>query len=204
MNKAGARPELRLYGEVSPFDISAAAFADALAAIDAPELDVRINSPGGSVFEGIGIHNAIARHRAKTTVHIDGLAGSAASFIAMAGDEIVVNRYAHVMVHDAAGLLLGTADDATAFADVLNRLSDTIASVYADRAGGTVEQWRDIMRREHWFTADEAVAAGLADRIEGGPTRTAKRSAPAGRNTSPAVALAVATARRRRTQRLGV
>ncbi len=86
--------ELRIYDSIGLGGITAARFADQLEAMTAPTLDIRINSEGGSVFDGIAIHNAIKRHPANTTVYIDGLAGSAASFIAMAGDEIVINRYA--------------------------------------------------------------------------------------------------------------
>ena len=199
VNRAGQRPELRIYDEISPYGVSAAGFTASLEALDVGELDVRINSPGGSVFDGIAIHNAIARHRARTTVYIDGLAGSAASFIAMAGDDIAINRYASMMIHDASGLVVGTAADMGKFAGVLNQLSDTIAQVYADRAGGTVADWREAMLAETWYGADAAVAAGLADRVEGGPSRAAR---PAASSLSPALAAALATARRRRAQRM--
>lgn len=192
--------ELRIYDDIGLGGVSAAHIADQLEAITAPELDIRINSPGGSVFDGIAIYNAIERHPAKVTMHIDGLAGSAASFIAMAGDEIVINRYAKMMIHDASGIVIGAAADMGAMAGVLNMLSQTIAQVYADRAGGTTEHWRQAMLTETWYSADEAVKAGLADRIAGPAPRTKTATPP--RQGAYGQAVAVAAARRARNLRL--
>lgn len=189
--------ELRIYDSIGLGGTTAARFADQLEAISAPALDIRINSEGGSVFDGIAIHNAIKRHPAKTTVYIDGLAGSAASFIAMAGDEIVINRYAKMMIHDASGIVIGQAAEMGAMANVLNALSQTIAQVYADRAGGTADQWRQAMLTETWYSADAAVTAGLADRIESASTSRQ----PAG-SAQLSRAVAVAAARRARNHRL--
>lgn len=182
--------ELLFYENVG----SAEPFARELAAIDTMQLIVRINSRGGSAFDGIAIYNAIARHPAHTTVYVDGLAASAASVIAMAGDEIVISKYAKMMIHDASGVVMGTAADMTAFAKVLDQLSANIATVYADRAGGDVKNWRAAMHAETWYPADAAVKAGLADRIDTG------RTTP--QNVQRAVA--VAAARRQRTRLIGV
>ncbi|MFN6549496.1 head maturation protease, ClpP-related [Mycolicibacterium septicum] len=192
--------ELRIYDDIGLGGMSAAQIADQLEAITAPELDIRINSPGGSVFDGIAIYNAIERHPAKVTMYIDGLAGSAASFIAMAGDEIVINRYAKMMIHDASGIVVGAAADMGAMAGVLNMLSQTIAQVYADRAGGTTEQWRQAMLTETWYSAEDAVQAGLADRISGPASRTKTATPP--RQGAYGQAVAVAAARRTRKLRL--
>jgi ATP-dependent protease ClpP protease subunit len=190
-------PEVRLYDYIGP----AEPFARELASVDAKRLIVRINSQGGSAFDGIAIHNAIARHSAQTTVYVDGLAASAASVIAMAGDEIIISKYGQMMIHDASGGVVGTAAEMTAFAKVLDDLSDSIASVYADRAGGDVQAWRDRMRGESWYRADAAVAAGLADRVD-------KSATPAEPDTNGASSLgdldrvlAVASARRQRAHR---
>jgi ATP-dependent protease ClpP protease subunit len=190
--------ELRIYGDIAYGAITAAAVADQLEALsDASQIDIRLNSPGGSVFDGIAIHNAIARHPAKTTVHIDALAGSAASFIAMAGDEIVINRYAKMFIHDASGITIGNAADMSAAMTTLDMLSQTIAEVYAARAGGSADKWRRAMQVETWYTAAQAVEAGLADRIDSGAAGRAARpqSAPAAHLQR---AVAVASARRNR------
>lgn len=148
--------------------ISASEMLDELNAIDTPKITVRINSPGGNVFEGIAILNALRAHSATVTTVIEGLAASAASFIAMAGSEIVMRRNAELMIHDAWGDCIGNAADMETMAAQLNRISDNIASIYADRAGGEVADWRAAMKAETWYSDAEAVAAGLADRIDTG------------------------------------
>lgn len=158
--------EILIYDEIDPFwGVSAGDFANELNALEADEITVGINSPGGIVFDGIAIMNALKRHPAKVIARIDGLAASAASFIAMAGDEIHTSKYAEMMIHEARGVVMGTADDFKEMRDLLIRHNESIASVYADRAGGDVKDWLKLMKNETWFTADEMVAAGLADSI---------------------------------------
>lgn len=143
--------------------VSAQTMSTELAALDVDELNVYINSPGGAAWDGIAIMNAIRRHRAHVTVHIDGLAASAASVIAMAGDKIVMNRGAQMMIHDASGGAYGNAELMDEVGTILHKLSDSIADVYAGRTGTDRATWRTAMTAETWYTAEEAVAAGLAD-----------------------------------------
>ncbi|TFD47576.1 peptidase [Cryobacterium sp. Hh11] len=143
--------------------VSASSMATELAALDVDNLAVYINSPGGAAWDGIAIMNAIRRHRAFVTVHIDGLAASAASIIAMAGDKIVMNRGSQLMIHDASGGVYGNATDMEETASILQKLSDSLADVYAGRTGTDRATWRDAMKAETWYTAEEAVAVGLAD-----------------------------------------
>jgi ATP-dependent protease ClpP protease subunit len=166
-----------VYDEIGYWGTSAADFAQQLAALDVKTINLRINSPGGEVFDGIAIHNALMNHPAKVNVSVDGLAASIASVICMAGDSITMQQGAQMMIHDASGFAFGNAADMRALADVLDQLSDTIAGFYAERAGGTVTSWRDTMRAETWYTADEAVKAGLAD--------TATHRAPAENSAVP-------------------
>ena len=166
-NEADGPVELFIYDVIDEwFGVSAEMFARDLAAIDVPEITVRINSPGGSVFEGIAILNSLRGHKAKITTVVDGIAASAASFIAMAGDEIVMNRNSQLMIHDASAVCIGNAKDMADMQEHLDRMSANIATIYAERAGGTVEEWRAAMLAESWYSADEAVEAGLADRVE--------------------------------------
>lgn len=146
--------------------VSAKDFAKDLSAIDSDEIVVRVNSPGGNVYEGIAILNALRSHKARIVVYVDGLAASAASFIAMAGDEIIMRRNSELMIHDAWGFCEGNAEEMRRAAADLDRVSNNIASVYHDRAGGTVDDWRNVMRNEVWYSGSEAVDAGLADRVE--------------------------------------
>lgn len=131
-------------------------------------LEIHVNSGGGDVFDGIAIGNAIRNHKAfKKTVN-DGIAASIASVIFMAGDERVAEPGSMVMIHDAFGMCMGNAAEMAKMAETLGQVSDNIAGIYAARAGGTQDDWRAMMRAETWYTADEAMAAGLADRVGDG------------------------------------
>ncbi|HEX6968901.1 MAG TPA: head maturation protease, ClpP-related [Micromonosporaceae bacterium] len=173
-NRTDEVPSIWLYDEVGLFGVGAAEFTKDLRNIRADTIDLHINSPGGDVFDGVTIMNALKNHPARVNVHVDGLAASAASFIMMAGDSISIARNAQVMVHEGHAVCAGDSRDMRKCADLLDKVSDNIADVYAQRTGHTVEHWRDIMREETWYTADEAVQAGLADKVSGAtkPTNT--------------------------------
>lgn len=168
MEADGTTAEVVVYGVIGGWydGVDAASFMRELAALDVDTILLRVNSPGGIVYEGVAMMNAIARHSAKVIATVDGLAASAASFLIMAADEIVMGRGAELMIHDAWNIAMGSAGDLRKEADSLDRLSDTVASLYAERAGGTTQEWRDAMLAETWYSDDEAVAAGLADRVE--------------------------------------
>jgi ATP-dependent Clp endopeptidase proteolytic subunit ClpP len=147
---------------------SAKEFNEALDELgDVDEIHVHINSPGGEVYEGISILNSLRRHPANVTAIVDGLAASAASFIAVGVDKTVMAPNTEMMIHDAWGIALGPAADMHAMGDRLDKLSNNIAGMYAEKAGGDADTWRGFMLDETWYSADEAVAAGLADEIEG-------------------------------------
>lgn len=164
--------QIYVYDEIGYFGVTAAEFVYDLNTLNASKIDVHINSPGGEVFDGIAIFNALKNHPANVTCYVDALAASAASFIAQAGDRVVMARNATMMIHDASGLCIGNAADMRTLADLLDKSSDTIASIYADRAGGGLAHWRNLMKAESWFNADEAVTAGLADVVAGSPGAT--------------------------------
>jgi HK97 family phage prohead protease len=151
------------------FGVSADDFARELQAIDAPTIRVRINSPGGSVFDAVAIYNALNHHPAHIEVYVDSLAASAATIIAMAGDEIVMMPGSQMMIHDAAMMQDGNAAEMAKASIFLDRQSDNIADIYRMRAGGDVPEWRDLMLAETWMFAREAVSMGLADRVEEPP-----------------------------------
>jgi ATP-dependent protease ClpP protease subunit len=158
-----------LMEEIGYWGTTATEFVDELLAIDAETIELHVNSPGGDVFDGLAIMNALADHPATVNVVVDGIAASAASFIAMAGDTMKMNRGSQLMIHDAIGFCYGNAGDMEDTATLLSRFSDTIAGIYADRAGGKADDWRDLMRAETWYSATEAVDAGLADEAVAGP-----------------------------------
>lgn len=138
-----------------------------LRALDVDEITVHVNSPGGDVYDGMALYNALRAHPARVTAIIDGLAASAASVIICAADDVAISPGAEVMIHDAWSLAIGDADALRKEADSIDRISENVAGIYAARAGGTTAHWRDLMRAETWFSASEAVTAGLADRIDG-------------------------------------
>lgn len=164
---AGGSPvaEINLYGDIGSWGITAASFVEELKAVDAPEIHLHIASPGGEVFDGLALYNALRSHRAKVIVQVDSLAASIASVIAMAGDRIIMAPHSQMMIHMAAGVACGEASEMREYADFLDRQSENIAGVYAERAGGTVKQWLKAMAAETWYFADEAVEAGLADEV---------------------------------------
>lgn len=164
-NLAADEAELFLYDEIGGWGTLAEDFIAELRTVTAPKLRVRMSSPGGSVFEGIALANALRAHPAEVTVQVDGLAASIASVIAMAGDRVVVQPQAMLMCHDAAGVCLGNAQDMQDMGDLLDKISGNIADAYVAKAGGTRDEWRTRMRAESWFTAEEAVEAGLADEM---------------------------------------
>lgn len=162
---------IHVYDEIGYWGVTASDFIAELKQVDTSHIDLHVNSPGGEVFDGFAIFEALRTHRASVTTHIDSLAASIASVIAMAGDRIVMGKYAELMIHDALGVCIGNAADMRAMVEDLDRESDRIAAVYAERAGGTAKQWRGRMQAETWFSAQEAVEAGLADEIAKPATR---------------------------------
>jgi ATP-dependent Clp endopeptidase proteolytic subunit ClpP len=137
---------------------------------DVETIELHINSPGGMVWDGLAIMNALRQHTARVVVIVDGIAASAASFIALAGDEVVMAQGAEMMVHSPFGLCVGNAQDMQKMATDLAHETDNLASIYQAKAGGTLDGWRAAMAAETWYSAEEAVAAGLADRVLDKPT----------------------------------
>lgn len=162
--------EVLLYEDIAAS--SSGSFVRQLKAIEAPQIMVRINSSGGNVFDAIAMSNALRDHPARVTTVVDGLAASAASFIATAGDEVIMNRNSELMIHNPKAVMAGGSSEMRSIADRLDAVRDNIASMYAAKAGGSVDQWRDLMSAETWFSADEAVQVGLADRVSDQPAVT--------------------------------
>jgi ATP-dependent Clp protease, protease subunit len=147
------------------FGVSAADFVQTLNGIQAPVINLRINSPGGDVFEARAIATAIRQHKSEIVAHIDGVAASAATYIATAASRIEIADGAFMMVHKAWTLAYGNSTDMREVADLLDKLDASIEADYAKKTGkdaDTIKQW---MADETWFTAQEAVDAGLADAL---------------------------------------
>ncbi|MFM9430052.1 head maturation protease, ClpP-related [Arthrobacter sp. MP_2.3] len=200
----GTAADVYIYDMIdSWWGISASTFVRDLEALDVETINLRVNSPGGSVYDGVAIMNALHRHPANVIATVDGLAASAASFIIQAADEVVMGRGTELMIHEASSIGWGNAADMLEMAAHLDRLSGTIAGIYAERAGGTAEEWRTAMQAETWYTADEAVKAGLADRVDGKTAEPDAKNrfdlsvfAHAGRRNAPAPAVNTSHERR--------
>ena len=143
----------------------AKAFAKTLDELNPKPLDIRIDSAGGDVYEGFAIASAIQRYEGDTHVYIDGMAASAASYIALMGDRITMNDYAMFMIHNAWTLAIGNRDDLRETADRLEAIDSTIAGIIAARSGMELDDVKAAMCAETWFTGDEALANGMCDEV---------------------------------------
>ena len=164
-----------IYDEISWWGIDAQAFAKDFNAIDSKTIHLRVNSPGGSVFDGTTIFNVIKQHKSKVIAHIDGLAASIASIIVLAADEVQMADNAFFMIHDPWGFVVGTAEDMRKEADLLDKVTGTIAKTYIDKTGKEESEILELMAAETWFTADEALEAGFIDSIYSPNEETAKK-----------------------------
>ncbi len=161
-------PEILIYDPISPESLKPCLAA--IAAVGtATEVTLRINSPGGNTATAMGMWAAFdglkARNGVRITCIIDGIAASAASYLAMVGDKLVMPENALMMIHNPTGEVIGTANDARKAADALDRVRDMMAASYARKSGKSIERVRELMRAETWFTATEAVEAGFADEV---------------------------------------
>lgn len=167
---AGDRGEVTIYDVIGdPWDgTTAKGFAADLKGLGAVrDLDVYVNSPGGYVFDAVAIYNQLVRHRARVTMNIDGLAASAASVIAMAGNQINIALNGMMMIHDPWVFAMGSAPDLRRQADMLDNVRGTILDTYVARTGGDEGEISEMMAEETWFGAEDAVRLGFADEITG-------------------------------------
>jgi len=162
--------EISIMGEIGPSDpfwgidgVTANFVQDRLRAAAGAPVRVVLNSPGGDAFEGIAIYNLLREHAGEVTTHVIGLAASAASIVAMAGDRIEMAEGAMMMIHSAWGLVMGNQNDMRQFADMLNKIDASVADVYARRSGQKTDAVMAMMEKETWMTAFEAVDEGFAD-----------------------------------------
>lgn len=162
-------------------------------------IEVLINSPGGDAFDGLAMVNVLRAHPAKTRAVVQGIAASAASFIACAADETVMAPNSTMMIHDAWGMCVGNADDMLSFGTTLDQLSGNLADIYAAKSGKSSDDMRAAMKAETWYTAEEAIAAGLANSLgsaEPEPVANEVKSRPTAE--APSFDLIAANANRRR------
>lgn len=168
-NKTADAATIYLYDVIVSDDfwggVSALAFAKELAGLQAATVHLRINSPGGDVFAGQAIAQAIRDYPGQVIAHIDGVAASAASWVALAAAEVEIASGAMVMIHQAQGIAIGNAGDLRDTAALLDKIDATLVDGYARETAQSAAQITDWMTAETWFNADEAVKYGFADRL---------------------------------------
>ncbi|CAK8986446.1 ATP-dependent Clp protease proteolytic subunit 2 (Endopeptidase Clp 2), partial [Durusdinium trenchii] len=188
--------ELRVYDTIGEWESSAGFIAyqvDEMKLAGVEALTVRVNSLGGSLKDGVAIYNTLRESGARVRVVVDGIAGSAASVVAMAGDEVEMPASAMLMIHlPSYSGVSGDAAQLRKFAESLDKWAESAASIYAAKSGKSAEEIRELMLAETWFTAAEAVEAGFADRVTGGPVVRAHVDLTSFRNAPEAAAVLVA------------
>lgn len=161
--------DLFLYDVIGPSElgmISAMDVIDALGPMEGKDVNLRIMSYGGSVDQGVAIYNAIRRRRGKTKVYIDSIAASIASVIAMAGDQIIMNKGSKMMIHDPWTIAVGNSMQMRKMADQLDTYAEGILDIYVERSKRPKSEVQEMMRAETWMTAEQAIALGFADVTE--------------------------------------
>lgn len=200
--RAEDRAEILIYDEIGENwygdGITARKFATELAGIKSAQIDVRINSVGGSVFDGNAMYNALERHPARVETYIDGIAASISSVIALAGEKIHIAENAFFMIHNPHGVAWGEAADMRKVADTLDTVKGSLVGTYAKRTGRSAEEIQAWMDAETWFTAAEAKEHGFVDAIIEGRKIDARIAASASAasfaNIPPALAAQIQAA----------
>ena len=162
---ADKTPVLSIFDDIGAYGVSAKSFLNDLRTVTTDEVDVEINSPGGDVFAGLAIYNGLRASGKKINVKVLGLAASAASLVAMAGDTIEMPENAFMMIHNPWGFAMGGADEMRNTADVLDKIGTSLVSTYAKRTGKTDQEITALLDAETWMTAQEAVDAGFATSV---------------------------------------
>ncbi|CDQ39547.1 ATP-dependent Clp protease proteolytic subunit [Virgibacillus salexigens] len=163
--------EIYIYGDIESYkfieeDTTATSFKEDLDGLgDVSSINLYINSPGGSVFEGLAIYNMLKRHKAHVNVQVDALAASISSVIAMAGDTIYMPKNSMLMIHNAWTMAVGNSADLRKMADDLDRISQSSMQSYLEKAGDKLseDKLKEMLDAETWLSADEAKGLGLAD-----------------------------------------
>lgn len=158
--------DIRIHDEIGQWGVSAKdVLAQLSGATEQDTINVSIHSPGGDMFDGLAIYNALKAHPAKVVATVEGLAASAASLIAMAADEIRMPNNAYMMIHNPWGFVGGDAAVMMEAADLFDRWANTTAAIYAKRAGITVEEARALQDQTIWMDGTQAQEQGFADEV---------------------------------------
>ena len=164
-NKADNSVEISIYDEIGDYGTSAKNFIEEVKAVGTADITLRINSVGGSVFDGLAIYNTLRSHNGYVNIKIEGLAASISTVIAMAGDNIEMSENGFFMIHNPFGQSAGEAGDMRKTADLLDKIKNEIIEIYSKKSNLTVEQLSDMMDKETWLSSEEAIEYGFVDTI---------------------------------------
>jgi ATP-dependent Clp endopeptidase proteolytic subunit ClpP len=163
---ADNQAEIYIYDEIGYWGVTARQFVNDLKALgDISHINLHINSPGGDVFDGIAIFNALKHHGAAITVHIDGLAASMASVIAMVGNPVIMPENTMMMIHKPWGFAGGDANDMRDYAELLDKVESVLIPAYAEKTGKSPDEIAAMLEDETWMDGKECVAMGFADQV---------------------------------------
>lgn len=158
--------EIDILDEIGAYGVSAKVFAEALRGHAAVRsIRVNVNSPGGDVFDGLAIYNLLKNHAAEVVVHVLGMAASAASFIVCAGDRVLMPANAYLMTHDVRGGCYGTSEELKVMGGLIEKVTDSIASIYVAKSGKDKKECLKMMMGNHWMSAAEALEFGFCDEV---------------------------------------
>ncbi len=164
VNAKAKTAEVYIYDVIGAWGVSAQRFVKDLKDLgNVTKIDLHINSPGGSVFDGAAIYNALDKHRAEIEVYIDGLAASMGSYIAMVGEKVNIAENAFIMIHNPWVLVAGDEHSLRKQADLMTKVKNSLAKAYIRRSGMSSEEIKTLMDEETWYDAEEAIANGFAD-----------------------------------------
>ena len=165
-NKAGGETaDIYIFDEIGTYGVTAQEFINDIKDLKGTSINLRINSLGGDVFDGMAMYNVIKRREAKTTVYIEGIAASIATIIALGADEVVMAENSLFMIHNAWGGTMGEAKDMRKTADTLDKISGELTDIYRKKTGLSYEALQEMMDQETWLNAEEAYELGFVDVI---------------------------------------
>lgn len=164
-NKAGETADVYIFDEIGTYGITAQEFINDIKDLKGSPINLRINSLGGDVFDGMAMYNVIKRREAKTTVYIEGIAASIATIIALGADEVVMAENSLFMIHNAWGGTMGEAKEMRKTADTLDKISGELIDIYRKKTGLSYEVLSEMMDEETWLNAEEALSMGFINTI---------------------------------------
>ena len=164
-NKAGETADIYIFDEIGTYGVTAQEFISEIKDLKDMPINIRINSLGGDVFDGMAMYNVIKRREAKTTVYIEGIAASIATIIALGADEVIMAENSLFMIHNAWGGTSGEAKDMRKTAETLDKITSELTDIYVKKTGLSYDALAEMMDEESWLNAQEAFDLGFIDTI---------------------------------------